>query len=115
MKTKEVYTSFGFSVSFNEGVAAHPAQVRICAEVLHKQGHKESYFYDVPLDGVGIKGSSFMTKIHAKASSTSYGRRYLMCMIWNISTGDDDDGNNGKGIEVKETKIAVNESGEISL
>jgi predicted nucleotidyltransferase len=33
-----------------------------------------------------------MTKIHAKASSTSYARRYLMCMIWNIATHDDDDG-----------------------
>ncbi|WP_230682076.1 hypothetical protein, partial [Streptococcus pneumoniae] len=31
-----------------------------------------------------------MTKILAKASSTAYGRRYLMCMIWNIPTQDND-------------------------
>lgn len=108
-KTKEIYTAYGFSMSFNEGVTARLDHIRICANVLHKLGHKESYSYDVPLDGVGIKGSTFMTKIHAKASSISYGRRYLMCMIWNISTGDDNDGNNGS----KKTVFTVSDSGKV--
>lgn len=92
-RTKEIYTAHGFSISFYEGIAAQPENMRICADVVHKLGHKESFFYDVPLDGVGIKGNANMTKIHAKASSTSYGRRYLLCMILNIPTGDDNDGN----------------------
>lgn len=92
-ETKPAYTKEGFSIIFYEGSPASPENMRICADVFHQAGHKETYYYDVPLDGVGIKGSAYMTKIHAKASSTSYGRRYLMCMIWNIPTQDDNDGN----------------------
>lgn len=91
--TKKVYTEEGFSVSFYEGEMAPANHVRICADVLHRLGHKITRHYDVPLDGVGIKGNANMTAIHGKASSTSYGRRYLMCMIFNIPTGDDNDGN----------------------
>lgn len=85
-----IYTGEGFSIIFYEGETAVPECIRICADVLHRAGHKETYHYDIPLDGVGLKGNPNMTKIHAKASSTSYGRRYLMCMIWNIPTQDDD-------------------------
>jgi len=90
-KAKEVYTNQGFSISFYEGETSKENHIRICADVIHSLGHKETFHYDVPLDGVGIKGNPNMTAIHAKASSTSYARRYLMCMIWNIPTGDDDD------------------------
>lgn len=97
---KPSYTREGFSVIFYEAETTKAEHIRICADVLHKSGHKEMYYYDVPLDGVGIKGNANMTKIHAKASSTSYGRRYLMCMIWNIPT-DDDDGNKASKANVE--------------
>ena len=87
---KPVYTNHGFSVIFYEGETGVAEHIRVCADVLHKAGHKEKYFYDVPMGGVGIKGTVNMTKIHGKATSVSYGRRYLMCMIWNIPTPDDD-------------------------
>lgn len=87
---KPIYTRHGFSVIFYEGVTPHTEHVRICADVLHNAGHKETYFYDIPLDGKGLQGNANMTKIHGKASSVSYGRRYLMCMIWNIPTEDND-------------------------
>ena len=92
-KTKEVYTEQGFSISFYEGETQKENHVRICADVIHSAGHKEQFFYDVPMDGKGLKGNANMTQIHGKASSFSYGRRYLMCMIWNIPTGNDGDGN----------------------
>jgi len=92
-QTKKIYTHHGFSISFHEGDTLLENHVRICADVIHRSGHKETYHYDIPLDGTGIKGNSNMTAIHAKASSTSYARRYLMCMIFNIPTGDDTDGN----------------------
>jgi len=87
---KPVYTAEGFSMIFYEGATTVAENVRICADVLHKSGHKETYHIDIPCDGLGIKGSAFMTKTHAKASSTSYGRRYLTCMVWNIATSDED-------------------------
>lgn len=101
--TKSIYTANGFSVCFYEGVSSSPNCVRVCADLIHELGHKESYFYDVPLDGVGIKGNANMTAIHGKASSVSYGRRYLMCMVFNIPTGDDNDGNaNSETIDHKQ-------------
>ena len=106
MQTKEVYAPSGFSVSFYEGDNAPEGNVRVCADVIHKLGHSCSYHHDVPLDGVGIKGNANMTAIHGKASSISYGRRYLLCMIFNIPTIDDNDGNNSK-IETIEEKQAI--------
>ncbi|HYE75599.1 MAG TPA: ERF family protein [Blastocatellia bacterium] len=93
-QTKPLYTKQGFSVIFYEGTDSPAEHVRVCADLVHRLGHKQHYHFDVPLDGIGIKGNANMTKIHAKASSVSYGRRYLMCMIFNIPTSDDTDGNN---------------------
>ena len=101
---KPVYTKEKFSVIFYEEETAKVKNVRVCADVLHSAGHKETYHYDVPLDGIGIKGNPNMTKIHGKSSSVSYGRRYLMCMIWNIPTGDDDGNAAGKPIEYIDDK-----------
>jgi len=96
-----IYTKHGFSVIFYEGETPKLEHIRINADVLHALGHKETYYYDIPADGKGIQGNVNMTKIHAKASSTSYARRYLMCMIWNIATHDDDDGQKaGEGVVV---------------
>ena len=95
--SKPVYTKQGFSIIFYEGKTDVAENVRVCADVLHKAGHKETYHLDVPLGGVGIKGVVNMTKIHAKATSITYGRRYLLCMIWNIPTQDDDGAGAGKG------------------
>lgn len=98
---KQIYTERGFSVSFYEGDSPLEGHIRVLADVRHRRGHKETYHYDMPLDGKGIKGNVNMTPIHAKGSSTSYARRYLMCMIWNIPTGDDDDGNEAGGTETE--------------
>ncbi len=108
-QTKKIYTECGFSISFYEGITAVPEHIRICADVVHALGHKETYFYDVPLDGKGIQGNANMTKIHAKASSTSYARRYLMCMIWNIPTGDDNDAQT----EVDQSLISDKQLGQL--
>ena len=44
-----------------------------------------------------------MTRTHATATAVTYGRRYLLCMIFNIST-EDDDGNLAAGqAEVRPT------------
>jgi hypothetical protein len=91
---RPIYTKYGFSVIFYEGKADAAEETRICADVLHKSGHQRTYHCDIPLDDKGIKGSVNKTKIHGKGSTFSYGRRYLMCLIWNIPTADDD-GNAG--------------------
>ena len=97
---KPVYTKEGFSMIFYEGETKVPENIRICVDVLHTAGHQKTYFYDVPLDGVGIKGNPNMTKIHGKSSSAAYGRRYLMSMVWNIPTKDDDGNAAGAPVEL---------------
>lgn len=88
-----IYTKHGFSISFGEGKAEIAEMIRIEARVIHKLGHVDQYFYDLPLDLAGIRDQVNKTKIHAKGSTTTYGRRYLLTMIFNLTVGDDVDGN----------------------
>lgn len=87
-----VYTLHGFSLSFSEGKSEKPGHVRIDCDVSHNAGHTEHKWLELPLDDAGIKGVTNKTPIHATGSTYSYGRRYLTCLIFNVSTGDDDDG-----------------------
>ena len=48
---------------------------------------------DKPADGKGAKGGDVMTKTHATGAGVTYGRRYLLGMIFNLVIGEDDDGN----------------------
>lgn len=90
---KPLYTEAGFVMSFGEDESPKPDHVRVTCDVMHRQGHREPFYLDIPLDDKGIKGSVNKTKVHATGSAVSYGRRYLMAMILNLNTGDDDDGN----------------------
>jgi hypothetical protein len=61
------------------------------------------YQYDVAVDTKGPKGNDVMTKTHAGGSAFSYGKRYLLLAIFNVTIGDpgrpaDDDGNAAAGI-----------------
>lgn len=80
---------------------------RIIAIVSHRDGHTRRYHLDLPLDDVGSQGKVNKTGVQAMGSTTSYGRRYLACMIFNVATMDDDDGNGGgKGGKLEEKVIA---------
>lgn len=94
---KPIYTDHGFSLSFYEGETSKENHIRLMVDVMHSAGHTETKWYDVPIDSTGIKGTVNKTGPHAKASSDSYARRYLTCMIFNIPTGIDDDGNAAGG------------------
>lgn len=91
-----IITAEGLSISFDAGEAPAGLQ-RIVAIVSHSAGHSRSYHLDLPMDDVGAKGTVNKTKVHATGSTNSYGRRYLVCMIFNVTTEDDDDGNKGGG------------------
>jgi hypothetical protein len=92
-----VYTNEGFSVSYNTvDSAMGEGYIRVVAYVSHEQGHTREYQYDMPIDNAGIKGSVNKTLVHGRASSVSYGQRYLICLIFNISAAKDVDGNQPK-------------------
>lgn len=95
--TKPIYTEEGFSLMFYEGDNAAEGKKRVCADIMHKDGHTKKRHVDLTVTTKGTGGTTFMTQIHGEGSLFSYGRRYLTCMIFNIPTGDDDDGNSAGG------------------
>lgn len=106
IETKPIYTKYGFCLIFYEGDSTKPDHMRTFVDVIHKLGHKETYHLDLPLDKKGLKGNDNKTDVHAKGSSSAYSRRYLMCMVLNIPTGDDNDGNGAEStIDANKVKI----------
>lgn len=94
---RPVYTEAGFALSFDVGESAAEA-VRVLCHVMHRDGHTRTYDSGpIPADGKGIQGNSAMTKTHAAGSAMTYGRRYLLALIFNLAFGKDDDGNGAGG------------------
>ena len=89
---RPIYTKHGFALSFGTEAGAPELFVRmVCYVTCH--GHTRKYLIDMPADGKGAKGGDVMTRTHATGSATTYGRRYLLTMIFNLAIGQDDDGN----------------------
>lgn len=103
-----IATKHGFSISFNTEKSCLENHVQIVATVLHRGGHFKVYNYDAPMDDAGIAGKINKTPTHARASSISYGQRYLLKLIFNLTiAGEDNDGNgqtNEQGINVEAIK-----------
>lgn len=65
---------------------------------LRHGGHTETDVSEIPIDNKGMKGTANKTDTHAYGSTTTYGRRYLFCAVFDIAIDDDNDGNaNRKG------------------
>lgn len=93
-----LYTAEGLSVSFdtetkNETDPIPQGHIRTIAIVAHAAGHERRYHIDLTPDDVGAKGNTNKTAVQAAGSTNEYARRYLVRMIFNVSTFDDTDGN----------------------
>ena len=60
--------------------------VRVAGILMHREGHREETEMQLPIDASGSKNT-----VQAIGSSTAYGRRYVLCALLNIATGDEDD------------------------
>jgi hypothetical protein len=90
---RPVYTRHGLGVSFDEDQNSPPEGfIRVLAFVT-KGRHSKTFHYDSPIVTQGLAGKTMMTLTHARASAVTYAKRYLVGMIFNLSTGEDDDGN----------------------
>lgn len=111
-----IYTRHGFGTSFGSKPAPD-GFIGIVMDLMHEEGFSKRFEYDVPADGVGIKGNANMTRIHAMGSTFSYGRRYAKVMAWDVATKDDKDGNAPQAggtitdDQVKEIKSALERTG----
>lgn len=96
-----IYSAEGLAVSFDtysperdkDLPPLEKGWVRVIAIVSHRGGHSKRHHLDGPLDDAGKDGTKNKTGIQAMGSTVSYLRRYLVCMIFNVATADDDDGN----------------------
>lgn len=83
----------GFAVSFQPDGYNDKGELRVKWEISHEGGHSREGVGEIPVDGAGSQGKVNKTGTQAFGSTATYGRRYLLCMLFNISTGDDRDGN----------------------
>jgi hypothetical protein len=107
-----LYTAEGLSVSFDTEDSGKPEWYRTVAHVSHSGGHTRHYHLDLPLDEAGAKGNVNKTKVHAAGSTSSYARRYLLLMIFNLSTHDDDDANSAPS---RQNEIEADPEGKAKL
>ena len=92
-----VYTQEGFALSYGEGETTKENHVRVTCKVMHSSGHSENFFYDCPIDDKGIAGKVNKTPTHGKASAVTYGERYILKLIFNVTIQDEDDDGNAAG------------------
>lgn len=81
---RPVMAKFGFGVSFK--IVNQANGVSITGILMHKAGHREETTMILPLD-VGAGRSA----VQSVGSTTTYGKRYVMCALLNITSGDDND------------------------
>ena len=96
---RPIYTKHGFGLSFDTEPSPTPDHVLVVCYCSHGD-YVRKYKLDMPADGKGARGGDVMTKTHAAGSAMTYGRRYLLALIFNLVVGADDDGNAAGG-EVK--------------
>jgi len=79
----------GFSLAFD--TEAQDKGLLISAKISHAAGHSETRSLLLPVDAQGAK-----SPVQGVGSTVSYGRRYLIKMLLNITErGEDDDGQGG--------------------
>lgn len=86
---RDIMRRHGFAITFKVEHAS--SGISVTGILMHSAGHREQTTMLLPID-VG----SGRNAVQAVGSSTTYGKRYVMCALLNITTGDprdaDDDG-----------------------
>lgn len=83
---KPILQKYGFAISFR--IKQDGGFIKVTGVLRHRDGHFEETEISLPTDSSGSKNP-----VQAIGSSVSYGKRYTMCALLNITTrGQDDDG-----------------------
>lgn len=84
---KPVMQKHGFAVTFK--VVHAKEGISVTGILVHAAGHREETTLLLPIDAGAGRNT-----VQAVGSSVTYGKRYVMCALLNITTGDaqDDDG-----------------------
>ena len=93
---RPIYMANGFVLTFGEEPfnSTDKNMVRLVCDVVHTGGYTKRYYLSGEIDDTGPKGTKNKTSIQGAVSSTSYLRRVLTAMIFNvIMKNEDKDGN----------------------
>lgn len=83
---RPIMQKHGFAVSFRVNTVERG--IEVTGVLMHRSGHREETTMLLPADTSGSKNA-----VQAFGSSASYGKRYVLCALLNITTrGEDDDG-----------------------
>jgi len=97
---RPIYREHGFGLNFTGEPAEVVGNIRLVCIVAHKVGHRAKYVLEASVDDKGPKGEANKTGVQGAMSTTSYLRRKLYELIFDlILVKDDDDGNLGKGMK----------------
>lgn len=99
----------GLAITYGTAPCERDGYYTMIADLLHEDGHEKQYRADIPIDAVGIQGSKNKTATHAFGSTTTYGRRYMKLMIFDIATKDDD----GNGAQVSPKTLSEKQLSEL--
>ncbi len=83
MLIRPLYTKHGFSLSFNSKVQGE--SIHYFGTISHKEGHSRQAEIVLPADNSGSKNG-----VQAQGSTIQYAKRYLVGMLLNIVTEDED-------------------------
>ena len=108
-QAKPIYGKHGFAISFGEADCPLAGHKRTTCDVSHAAGHIRSFHLDLPTDGIGAKGNAIggMNAVQGSISTTSYGQRRLLCMIFNITIADEDDDGQSSGAKISQEQYAL--------
>lgn len=87
---KPVYVAHGFSLNFGTEQSHLANHYRVTCEVLHVEGERRQFSVDIPIDDAGPRGEKNKSATQGAVSAMSYGRRTLVCMIFNVNVADQD-------------------------
>ena len=91
---RPILQKHGFAVSFR--IQTQERGIQVTGVLMHKDGHREETSMLLPADISGNKNA-----VQAFGSSTSYGKRYVLSALLNITTrGQDDNGNAAGGVRL---------------
>lgn len=108
---RPIWVGHGFSISFNTADCPLADHTRVLAYV-SRGLYTRTYQYDVAVDPKGARGNDVMTKTHAGGSALSYGKRYVLLMIFNVTINkgmDRDDDGRAAGGDLPITKAQLAE------
>ncbi|WP_280564696.1 ERF family protein [Chromohalobacter sp. 48-RD10] len=100
---RPIMQKHGFVVSFR--IQTQERAIQVTGVLMHQDGHREETSMLLPADVSGNKNA-----VQAFGSSTSYGKRYVLCALLNITTrGQDDNGH--AAVSVK--RVTAFQAGQI--